>query len=110
MVIQEKVIMQRRRFVQMMTLAGAGTLAAMEATHAVQTTTVSYRVKGFTCVTCAVGLETMLREQRGVKWVKATYPEAMVTIRYEASYVKESELRSFISDLGFTAEAAAKKS
>ena len=33
--------MQRRRFVQMMTLAGAGTLAAMEVAHAGETKTVS---------------------------------------------------------------------
>jgi copper chaperone CopZ len=94
----------------MMTLAGAGTLAAVEAVHAVQTTTVSYRVKGFTCVTCAVGLETMLREQKGVKWAKATYPEALVTIKYDSSTVTEPALRGFISELGFTAEEADKKS
>ena len=98
--------MQRRRFVQMMTLAGAGTLAAAELAHTGETKTVSYRVKGFTCVTCAVGLESMLREQKGVKWVKATYPEALVTIRYDASSVSEPTLRGFISDLGFIAEPA----
>jgi Cu+-exporting ATPase len=90
----------------MMTLAGAGTLAAAELAHTGETKTVSYRVKGFTCVTCAVGLETMLREQKGVKWVKATYPEALVTIRYDASSVSEPTLRGFISDLGFIAEPA----
>jgi copper chaperone len=97
--------MQRRRFVQMVTLASAGTLAAAELTHAIETMTVSYRVKGFTCVTCAVGLETMLGRQRGVQWVKATYPEAQVTIRFDPSKVTEAALRGFISDLGFTAEA-----
>lgn len=96
--------MQRRRFVQMMTLAGAGTLAAIEAAHIGETKTVSYRVKGFTCVTCAVGLETMLREQKGVKWAKATYPDALVDITYDSSSVSEPELTGFIADLGFTAE------
>jgi copper chaperone len=96
--------MQRRHFVQMMTLAGVGTVAAAELAHAGETKTVVYHVKGFTCVTCAVGLETMLREQKGVKWVKATYPEAQVTIRYDPAAVKEPALRGFISDLGFTAE------
>jgi len=98
--------MERRRFVQMMTLAGAGGLAAVEAAkHAVgETRTVSYRVKGFTCITCAVGLETMLRQEKGVKWVKATYPEAQVEIRYDPSTVSEDALRGFISELGFTAE------
>ncbi len=97
--------MQRRRFVQMMTLAGAGTLAAAELAHAGETKTVVYHVKGFTCITCAVGLETMLREQKGVKWVKATYPEAMVTIQFNPASVTEPALRGFISELGFTAEA-----
>lgn len=98
--------MQRRRFVQMMTLAGVGTVAAAELAHAGETRTVSYRVKGFTCVTCAVGLETMLREQKGVKWVKATYPEAQVTIKYDPVAVNEARLRGFISELGFSAEPA----
>ena len=63
--------MQRRRFVQMMTFASAGTLAAVEvAARSGQTTTVSYKVRGFTCVTCAVGLETMLGRQKGVKWMR----------------------------------------
>ncbi len=96
--------MQRRRFVQMMTLAGVGTVAAAELAHGGETKTVAYRVRGFTCITCAVGLETMLREQKGVKWVKATYPEAKVTIQYDPSSVNEAQLRGFISELGFAAE------
>ena len=99
--------MQRRRFVQMMTLAGVGTVAAAELAHSGETRIAAYRVKGFTCITCAVGLETMLREQKGVKWVKATYPEAKVTIRYDPSSVQEAQLRGFIGELGFTAEPEA---
>ncbi len=96
--------MQRRRFVQMMTLAGVGTMAAAELAHAGETKTVTWHVKGFTCVTCAVGLETMLREQKGVKRVKATYPEAQVTIQYDPTSANEARLREFISELGFIAE------
>jgi len=96
--------MQRRRFVQMMTLAGVGTMAAAELAHAGETKTVTWHVKGFTCVTCAVGLETMLREQKGVKRVRATYAEAQVTIQYDPTAVNETQLREFISELGFIAE------
>jgi copper chaperone CopZ len=53
-----------------------------------------------------VGLETMLRQQKGVKWAKATYPEALVVIQYDPSSVTEAALRQFISELGFTAEPA----
>jgi hypothetical protein len=93
--------MQRRHFVQMMTLASAGTLTAIEAARIGDTQTVVWHVKGFTCVTCAVGLETMLQQQ---KWVKATYPEALVTIRYAPRLVTDVQLRGFVSELGFTAE------
>jgi Cu+-exporting ATPase len=96
--------MQRRRFVKMMALAGAGTVAAAGLTHAGETKKVAWHVKGFTCVTCAVGLETMLREQKGVKWVKATYPEGQVTIHYVPASVNETRLREYISELGFTVE------
>ena len=96
--------MQRRRFVQMMTLASAGTLAAIEAARIGETRTASWHVKGFTCVTCAVGLETMLQQQKGVKWVKATYPQALVTIKYDPRSVTDAQLRGLITDLGFTAE------
>lgn len=96
--------MQRRRFVQMMTLAGAGSLAVIEAARIGDTRTISWHVKGFTCVTCAVGLETMLQQQKGVKWVKATYPEAMVTIRYDPKLVDDAQLGRFIGELGFKAE------
>jgi copper chaperone len=97
--------MHRRRFVQMMTLASAGTLAAVEvAARAGETTTVSYKVRGFTCVTCAVGLETMLGQQKGVKRVKATYSDGLVIVKYDPSIITEPALRGFISDLGFTAE------
>jgi len=96
--------MQRRRFVQMMTLASVGTVAAAELVHAGETKTVRWHVKGFTCVTCAVGLETMLRGEKGVRAVKATYPEAQVTIQYNPAAVSESQLRGFITELGFTAE------
>ena len=100
--------MERRRFVQMMTLASVGTVAAAELPHRGETKTVAFHVKGFTCVTCAVGLETMLRRQKGVKDVKASYPQATVVIQYDPASVDEAALRGFIRELGFTAEPGQK--
>jgi copper chaperone CopZ len=100
--------MIRRKFLQMMTIAGAGGLASLSALEAADTATVTYRVKGFTCITCAVGLETLLRQEKGVQSVKASYPEASVVIRYDPSVVREPELRGFIAEMGFTAERQTK--
>ena len=110
--------MIRRQFLRLATLTGAtglasfGALEALEKHHvhaideAKNTNTVTWHVRGFTCITCAVGLETMLRQQKGVTWAKATYPDALVAIKYDSSSVSEAALRKFISEIGFTAEPA----
>lgn len=98
--------MLRRRFIQFMTVAGAGGLAAFGALEAADAQTVAYKIKGFTCITCAVGLETLLRQQKGVVWAKASYPDAIATIRYQPAIVSEDKLKAYIAEMGFTAETA----
>ena len=39
-------------------------------------------VKGFTCPTCAVGLDTMLGRQKGVIHSISSYPDAMTVIEF----------------------------
>lgn len=112
--------MIRRQFIKLVTLTGAtgfaslGALdgfdrnsakAALDSPHTkTETKTVIWRVRGFTCVTCAVGLETMLRQQKGVKSTQASYPNSTVTIQFHPDEVSEASLRAFITDIGFTAE------
>ena len=105
--------MIRRQFLKLAALTGATGLASIGTLDAVEhhqhepageTKTIKWRVRGFTCPTCAVGLETMLERQNGVKSVQATYPEAVVTIQYFPTQINEASLRTFITDLGFTAD------
>lgn len=96
--------MLRRRFIQLMTIAGAGGLATLNTLEAGDAKTVAYTVKGFTCITCAVGLETLLRQEKGVLSAKASYPDASVVIRYQPATITENQLKGFIADMGFTAE------
>lgn len=99
--------MIRRQFIKLATLTGVTGLASLSALDALETKdtkTVTWRVHGFTCVTCAVGLETMLRQQKGVKSAEASYPMATVTIQFHPELVSEASLRSFITDIGFTAD------
>ena len=100
--------MLRRRFIQMAALAGVGGMAAIETMEASATKTVTYKVKGFTCITCAVGLETLLKQQKGVVWVKASYPDASVAIKYDPAKVTENALQGYIAEMGFTAEPETK--
>ena len=108
--------MIRREFIKFATLTGATGLASMgalialekkeakKAIEATETRAVTWHVDGFTCVTCAVGLEVMLRQQKGVKSAEASYPNATVTIQFHPETVSEASLRSFITDIGFTAD------
>lgn len=108
--------MIRRQFIKLAALTGAtgiaslGALDALEtkethtAQEATETKTVTWRVHGFTCVTCAVGLETLLRQHKGVASAEASYPGASVAIQFDPKLVTESSLRTFITSIGFSTE------
>ena len=97
--------MFRRNFMQRITLASAGIGAISAATIlARENKTVTYHVKGFSCPTCAVGLDTMLRRQNGVIQSQSSYPDALTVIKFDPHLVTEKSLKAFIAELGFTAE------
>jgi copper chaperone CopZ len=66
-----------------------------------QEQTLVYRVAGFTCVTCAVGLQTLLGRQKGVAHVEAAYPSGTVKIKFDPALLDHSSLRTFIEEMGF---------
>ena len=106
--------MDRRRFLGAVstTVAGAGAASLRPATEPgskdkearqkAETRRVTYRVKGFTRITCAVGLEVMLRGLKGVTDANASYPENNVVIGFDDRVVTEKTLRDFISVCGFS--------
>jgi copper chaperone CopZ len=96
--------MIRRQFIQLATLAGVSGLTAIGAVKAGETKTVTYHVKGFSCITCAVGLDTMLVRHKGIFRSKSTYPEGIVTIDFHPSLITESSIKGLISEIGFTVE------
>jgi hypothetical protein len=97
--------MIRRQFIQLATLAGVSGLTAIGAVKAGDTRTVIYHVKGFSCITCAVGLDTMLVRHKGIIRSTSTYPEGVVTIDFHPSLITESAIKGFISEMGFTVDA-----
>jgi len=95
--------MLRRRFLGIAAVLGAGSLAA-RGVEAAERKTVVFGVKGFTCVTCAVGLETLLRREEGVVSARATYPDGLATIVFHPKVVSEAALLGSIAQMGFSAE------
>jgi len=95
--------MFRRRFLQFLALSGAGALVN-EASGKALAETVMYQVKGFSCVACAVGLDTMLSKKKGILSSHSTYPEGKVTVNFDANAINENSIRAFIAEMGFTIE------
>ena len=95
--------MIRRRFLGLATLAGVAGLVTMEGMEIAEQKTVTFRIAGFTCITCAVGLETLLQKEKGVVRVKASYPANTATITYHPRLTSESSLAEFIETTGFKA-------
>ena len=93
--------MFRRSFIQRITCAGVAGLATSAATKAGQHKSVTYRVTGFSCVTCAVGLEALLRRQNGITRADAKYPSGMVHIDFDPALISEKMLKSYIAEMGF---------
>lgn len=96
--------MFRRRFLQLATMATVGGLAPLEGMAAGTSKTVTYMVKGFSCITCATGLDTMLSQQQGITSSKSTYPEGKVTVGFDPKKTNEQAIVSFIASLGFKVE------
>ena len=94
--------MFRRRFLQLITLASANGVASFESLATEPTRTVTYRVKGFSCITCAKGLDTMITQQKGIKSSKAAYRAGMVTVCFNPDLITEDRIGEFITELGFT--------
>jgi copper chaperone CopZ len=101
---KETTKMFRRRFLQLVTMASVGTLTPLESMSAGASRTVIYLVKGFSCITCATGLDTMLGQQKGVTSSKSTYPEGKVTVAFDPHQITEQTIVAFIADLGFTVQ------
>ena len=99
--------MIRRRFLGLMTLTGASGVAALSAKGFAQKRTVAYKVKGFTCITCATGLETLLQREKGILHVKATYPEGLTTVAYDGRATSPADILSAIESTGFAAQLSA---
>jgi copper chaperone CopZ len=63
---------------------------------------VSYSVSGFTCVTCAVGLEVMLKGLHGVRNALASYEDARVIVDFDRMLLTEATLKEFVTKCGFS--------
>ena len=94
--------MLRRQFIQAIALSSAGALSPVESIAASgPRTTLILQVKGFTCITCAVGLDTLLAKKKGILSSHSTYPEGKVTVVFNPKESSDLVIREFIAGMGF---------
>jgi copper chaperone CopZ len=94
--------MDRRDFMCGITATSGAAVSLSTSSAAKETRSITYTVQGFTCVTCAVGLEVMLRQQKGVVRANASYPERTVAIGFDETLISEKALKGFIVQCGFS--------
>jgi copper chaperone CopZ len=94
--------MFRRQFMQIVALTSVGALNPVESMAAGARATVIFQVKGFTCITCAVGLDTLLGKEKGIVSSRSTYPEGNVTVVFDPKESSEETIRKFIAEIGFS--------
>ncbi len=91
-------MMMRRKFIQGIA-CGVGAAEAAASAHRI----VTYKIEGFSCVTCAVGLDAMLKDQKGIIRCKSSYANRTSVIEYNPDLINEQQIKAFIQELGFTA-------
>jgi copper chaperone CopZ len=105
--------MIRRKFLQLVALSGASAVASLEGiagtasnpAASVKSRTAVFQVKGFSCATCAIGLDTMYSRKKGIVSSHSTYPEGKVTVQFDQSSIDEKAVRAVITDAGFSITA-----
>jgi copper chaperone CopZ len=93
--------MFRRSFIQRITCGVAASGYAADRGNK----TVTYRIEGFSCVTCAVGLDAMLREHKGIVRSNSSYPAGTTVIEFNPDLVTETQIKAFIEETGFIARS-----
>jgi copper chaperone CopZ len=101
-------MMRRRSFIQTLAGSGAGVALLKLGTtekKVAENASVSWSVRGFSCVTCAVGLQTILEKHKGIARVKATHPSGKVEIGFDSNEIAPAEIKRLIEEAGFRVTA-----
>lgn len=95
--------MDRRNFIRNVAATVPAASLTLEAATSKETASVKFSVEGYTCITCAVGLETLLKLEKGVVRASASYPGKSAEVGYDSHLTSEKALVDFIGQCGFKA-------
>ena len=98
--------MDRRNFIRNVAATMPAASLTLEGAAPKETAAVKFSVEGYTCITCAVGLETLLKMEKEVVPVSASYPGKSAEVGYDSRLTNEKQLVDFIAQCGFKARKA----
>lgn len=98
--------MDRRNFIRNVAATVPAAGLTMEGAAPKETASAKFSVEGYTCITCAVGLETLLKMEKGVVRAQASYPGKSAEVGYDSRLTNEKVLVDFIAQCGFKARKA----
>ena len=61
----------------------------------------SYGVSGMTCASCAISLESYLKNRQGIKEVSVNYPNQSVTLLLDTSLTSSEEVKKAAREIGY---------
>jgi copper chaperone CopZ len=96
--------MDRRTFIHAVAATGgAGIIGLADGArkHTKENASVEWVVKGFTCITCAIGLETLLQREEGISQVSAEYLSGRVRIGFDSNVITAPAISRLIEQAGF---------
>jgi len=83
--------------------------ASAAASAPASTEAITLSVKGMTCFTCELSVQSAVKKLDGVTEAKASGPQGTATIRYDPARVTPQQLVEAIKSTGYTAALPAKK-
>ena len=60
-----------------------------------------FPVTGLSCASCAISVESMLKEQKGVLNASVNYANSLAQVEFEPAIVQGEDLKSIIQSIGY---------
>ena len=60
-----------------------------------------FPVTGLSCASCAISVESMLKEQKGVTSASVNYANSSAQVEFEPAIVQSEDLKAIIQSIGY---------
>ena len=69
--------------------------------HNIESTSENFGVSGMTCASCAISLETHLKNQEGIDEVSVNYPNHSVALTFDSNLISIDQVQKKAKEIGY---------